>query len=320
MTRAHCRYRTPNGTPCPRAANASGFCYWHDAGAPKTHPDDAAKLGREAQGQGILVGLKLRKATLRGVNLVRPQGADLSHSDCYRADLRDAHLYRVNLSHCDLMKADLRGANLNRANLDGANLLGLKLEGARIEQLHLGRALWQQCQARTEKDPVVRQDLYQQAEEIYRDLRRAAQAHGCAQLASTCAHRELTMRRKQMPRHSPQRWLSKLVDLACGYGEAPLRVVSFALSVMVFCALLFLVGGFIDDGALKRLDQANSLREALHLAASSLYYSVITFTTLGYGDIAPAPGFSRFVAALEALTGSFTLALFVVVFAKKMTR
>jgi voltage-gated potassium channel Kch len=52
---------------------------------------------------------------------------------------------------------------------------------------------------------------------------------------------------------------------------------------------------------------------------NSLYFSVVTFTTLGYGDISPV-GVARFIAACEAFLGSFTMALFVVVFVKKMTR
>ncbi len=52
---------------------------------------------------------------------------------------------------------------------------------------------------------------------------------------------------------------------------------------------------------------------------NSIYFSVVTFTTLGYGDISPH-GFARFIAAFEAFMGSFTMALFVVVFVKKMTR
>jgi hypothetical protein len=50
-----------------------------------------------------------------------------------------------------------------------------------------------------------------------------------------------------------------------------------------------------------------------------LYYSMVTLTTLGYGDFTPV-GISRAIAAIEAFTGSFTIALFVVVFVKKMTR
>ena len=49
------------------------------------------------------------------------------------------------------------------------------------------------------------------------------------------------------------------------------------------------------------------------------YFSIVTISTVGYGDIAPV-GISRLFAALEAFTGSFSMALFVVVFVKKMTR
>lgn len=40
----------------------------------------------------------------------------------------------------------------------------------------------------------------------------------------------------------------------------------------------------------------------------SLYFSVITFTTVGYGDLRPAEGF-RLVAAMEAITGVISMAL-----------
>ncbi|MBU7025782.1 MAG: two pore domain potassium channel family protein [Theionarchaea archaeon] len=50
-----------------------------------------------------------------------------------------------------------------------------------------------------------------------------------------------------------------------------------------------------------------------------LYYSIVTFTTLGYGDIHPL-GYSHIIASVEALTGAFFIALFVVVFARKMMR
>ena len=50
-----------------------------------------------------------------------------------------------------------------------------------------------------------------------------------------------------------------------------------------------------------------------------LYYSVVTFTTLGYGDILPL-GVARAVAAAEAFVGAFTIGLFLVVFVKKMAR
>ncbi|NJN82937.1 MAG: two pore domain potassium channel family protein [Caldilineaceae bacterium] len=51
----------------------------------------------------------------------------------------------------------------------------------------------------------------------------------------------------------------------------------------------------------------------------ALYFSVVTFTTLGYGDIQPH-GFARFLVSVEALLGIFLISLFVFVFCRKMIR
>lgn len=42
-----------------------------------------------------------------------------------------------------------------------------------------------------------------------------------------------------------------------------------------------------------------------------LYFSLVTITTLGYGDITPVHGFARALASLEAVTGVFFMAVVV---------
>ena len=50
-----------------------------------------------------------------------------------------------------------------------------------------------------------------------------------------------------------------------------------------------------------------------------LYFSFVTFTTLGYGDL-HSVGITKAFATIEAFTGVFMLALFVLTMGRKMMR
>ena len=107
----------------------------------------------------------------------------------------------------------------------------------------------------------------------------------------------------------PRFWLNwlefVLVRLLFGYGEKPARVLVAAL-LIIACSwgLYYALDGINTDG--------RDLGAALH-------FSVVTFTTLGYGDIEPKPH-CRWLADIEALSGAVLTALFIVSLARKYTR
>ena len=300
--------------------------FWRDATRDKAEePELRPALEARARCGVPMQGFCLKKCRLAGLDLVHRgshAGYDLSGSDLYRADLRGAHLFAINLRGASLMKADLRDANLHCADLRDANLLGVKLTGARLDNVRWGDRVLQERQAREARrsgQPALVLDLLQQAEEVYRNLRIELERAGLFEEAGRFFYREMVMRRLQMPRWSGQRLFSWLVDLFCGYGEQPVRVVLFSLGFVLVCALLsFLLG--IHHGDLRLVfSTEQDLGTNLEALGACVYYSVVTFTTLGYGDIVPL-GLARPLAAFEAFVGSFTMALFVVVFVKKMTR
>ena len=102
-------------------------------------------------------------------------------------------------------------------------------------------------------------------------------------------------------------------NISCGYGERPKRLVLNALLIILLFTGLY----YASDGVAKSDDPA--FEDYDPTMDESLYFSVVTFTTLGYGDFSPKPDF-RFFAALEAFTGAFTIALSVLVFGRKMMR
>ena len=56
------------------------------------------------------------------------------------------------------------------------------------------------------------------------------------------------------------------------------------------------------------IDASQPDRNVTHDYTTALYFSIVTFTTLGYGDFRPV-GVARAVACVQALTGYFVLAL-----------
>jgi hypothetical protein len=62
------------------------------------------------------------------------------------------------------------------------------------------------------------------------------------------------------------------------------------------------------------------LGQAITSFWSALYFSVITFTTLGYGNIRPTAGLSSGLTAAEAVLGGIMMALTVLVIGRKFMR
>nr|WP_298174077.1 ion channel [uncultured Pseudomonas sp.] len=280
--------------------------FWRDADQDKRDLEGlGAALHKRAQSGVPMRGFQLKRAQLAGIDLV-------NHNQRSGFDLRGS----------SLMKADLRGANLHCCDLRDCNLLGVQLDGARLDNVIWDRRLRQERQGHAYQrlgDSNAARRCFEEAEETYRNLRLHLEKAGLFDQAGIFFHREMVTRRLQLPRYSGRRLLSWVVDLFSGYGEKPLNVVLFSIVLIIICGLLYFLVGVQFAGQTLGLALERGWLANLDDLTDCLYFSVVTFTTLGYGDITPQ-GLARPIAAFEAFTGSFTMALFVVVFVKKMTR
>ena len=318
----HCKFKTPSGHQCQLLAEKDDLCYWHHDTEIKSSSDLKERLETYAQQYKKMSYFKLRNTDLSHINMVnhgQQTGYELTHADLYRANLQHAHFFNIDLSFSSLMKADLRGANLHNANLEHTNLLGIKLEDAKLEGINWGDVVRQEWQAIHAEDPKKQKQLYAEAEEIYRSIGRVMRNQGMTAEIGWFLYREMVTRRKQLPRKSLPRLISKFIDLFCGYGEKPMRLIYAAAVIIVSFSLLYANVGLLHNGVVSDFSQANNATDALQVFFNSMYFSIVTFTTLGYGDFSPI-GLSRIIASVQAFTGSFTIALFVVVFVRRMTR
>lgn len=100
------------------------------------------------------------------------------------------------------------------------------------------------------------------------------------------------------------------------YATSPMRVFTSLLLVYLFFSLLHLISPLFFNTSISCIDSDSSISYRM---VTTFYYSLITFTTVGYGDCSPV-GFLRIVAAIEGFLGPFMMSYFTVAFARKILR
>ncbi|CCK76821.1 hypothetical protein OLEAN_C26450 [Oleispira antarctica RB-8] len=103
------------------------------------------------------------------------------------------------------------------------------------------------------------------------------------------------------------------------YCQNPKKVAFWAFILILLSALLYGFSGITPSGSCAQTFFTSG-KNLFRVFFDSIYFSIVTFTTLGYGDFSPSNDFSRFVANIEALGGLFFTSLFLVSIVRKYGR
>ena len=277
-------------------------------------------------------GKDLKGQNLSGANLSQQ---DLSGENLFDVKLKEADLVGANLSGCDMTHCDLRGADLTKANLRSARLWGADLRGAVLSECDLSDADFWNAKLHNVKawhtnlsgaKSIARSSFSDgrkyfpririnesgpaAAEESYRDLKQLFLNSGLYNDAGWASFREKVMERAVMKKKGDLNYFpSLLMNVLCGYGEKPYRIVLSAF----FTILAFAFGYMLADGAEYTMGQNYAMK-----IVDYIYFSTITFTTVGFGDFLPRPyPLFRIMAAAEAFLGVFLSGLFIFTLARK---
>jgi len=273
-----------------------------------------ARLRRAQLQEANLTSAHLERAILRLANLdgarlrfIHLEGADLRDANLQRTDLLYAHLEEAHLQHAQLQEANLTRAHLEKANLDDVEF---------SYDTKFVRVYW--------GDYIIgeeRKKQFLRAGDVYGRLKMWYTNTGSYDIAGNFFYRQQEASRKRIQVQIKQQFKPKMslnlfwfwiYRLICGYGEKPWRVVVWGLLVLLGSALLYF---FLRGVAPYTL--------TVEAFSSSLYYSAVSFTALGYGPWFSASSVRSWVqgvGAAEAIVGVFMIALFLVTFTRKMTR
>ncbi len=275
-----------------------------------------------------LRGIQLFNADLRGTNLqdANLEGAELSTANLEGAVLdgancKQAGFGRANLSHASLFKSNLEGATLTQASLEHANLSLANLNHSRLREANLTEANLTDADLRYAEMSLsnIRKADFTNADLRHARLRMLRQFKSATWIGVDIRDVNFSgaylMRREIVDQNfikefRAYNWLSKILYYpwlwTCDCGRSMLRwCCCIGALLLLFSYFYTLVG--IDYGSYPT-------------SLSPLYFSVVTLTTLGFGDVAPNCIGGQIVVMLEVSTGYIMLGGLLSIFSNKLAR
>jgi len=308
-------------------------------------PDDlrgANLAGRDLRGLDLsnrdFTGADLTDADLRGASLmgavfvdamlVRARlddcecmtadfaGADLSEAHAERASFGRAHLAgtvlfaailnqarftEANLSGADLRRAELTDARLRGADLRGADLTGAVLCNGDLVDTQAARACFDDVDLRRAR--VKRLAGYESASWVGIDIQDVDFTGAYIMRRFVADQNYLDEMRRRSRTHAVFFHLWKITS-DCGRSFS--RWALWTAGIATLFALIYPHVG-IDYGAHET-------------ALSPFYFSVVTLTTLGYGDVQPSSIGGQIVTMIEVCIGYVMLGGLLAIVSNKMAR
>ena len=270
-----------------------------------------------------LTGANLRGAHLEGAVLERAQvlGADLTDADLSGARAAQANFGQATLTGANLFTIDLTDAALSHADLTGADVRVAKLGGARLLEADLTEADFSRADLRDADltGATVGGTVFHDADlrsAVFRGLSGydsadwiGATIEGVDFAGAYMARREIMDQnylhefRNRSRRHAV---IYRIWWLTSDCGRSLSRWGAWTVVLAIAFAAAY---GMVD------VDFGDYPTEL-----SPLYYSVVTLTTLGYGDVLPASQAAQVLVIAQVVIGYVMLGGLLSIFATRMGR
>ncbi len=232
---------------------------------------------------------------------------------------------RLNISHPTLVLPDLKGKKI-KYDKDAKVLVlrGVMSKEERNQLLNLSE---------NSKFKMAIERLYKNSQGnsklIFKGVMTKKEKYSLLQLSEDKTYKEaiekLYIKSQFLPEYivrygflEKTKWLGEyiLFGLTCGYGVYPFRTLGVVVVLIMFFTMFYLTGCLlfpnkkylVSQQERKSLSNDNRLHYKLY---NCFYFSVMTFTTVGYGDLHPKGGF-KVAAMIEGFLGWMTMALFLV--------
>ncbi len=268
----------------------------------------------------------LKMSVLRGGDFA---GARFTEAELYKADLSQAFFTGVDFSQAylaevDMHEADLRGSSLNQSNLNEADLTGANLSEADLSGAVLTGANITDtnfCFANFDAANLIgmRYGSYHSMMGHYHGVRGLDSCFGNALFVRDAQDQDyldtlkhnidhtVDPRARKFRRFWFRAW--SLID----YGRSLAKPAVYALVLAGVFGTIYWLDMVLGWGLMDYSGTAESW-------LTPFYYSIVTYTTLGFGDITPKHWLGEVIVVIEVILGYTTLGLLLSILANMVAR
>jgi len=282
-------------------------------------------------------------------------GIDFSDSKFHSEKVfTKSNLTDSDFSNTNITNADFESALLSRANLFGSDLRGAKLSGTVLGDVRvneetklLGHPSFENKSSHTlsaiqSRPTCVYDPDYEKnnehtneskAKSVYQALEELGGKHALPRLQARSFVRRQDLQKKsywddatadnislEIRIIAGGRWCrAKVARATLLYGESPWRVIAGSIGFIAFVSLLYPLGEWLRPLGEDPITYSRILDGEWSLLLESLYFSTLTFTTLGMGDYEPM-GLGQILATLNTTFGAVLIALLVFVLGRRAAR
>lgn len=277
---------------------------------------EGANLGWAHMEEAFLIGAHLSGGNLFAANLDR---ANLLGAQIDKASLGSASLKETLLGSSDLSGSIISGANLEKAYLRGVNLEGADLRDANLDAANLTEVY---LDKKTSFEQTIFNDcIFSIDESVNKKIAIKVLSKG---IVNNIQFIDPVFGRKVRDEAWLNKWkksskvtkyfLGPLWKISSNYGRSMLLWALWcAIFVLLFACIYFNIG--IREFGLSYPDRVD-----VGSFFTWIYFSVVTFVTLGYGDITPTTLTGMIPTVIEVILGYIMLGGLVSILANKLSR
>jgi uncharacterized protein YjbI with pentapeptide repeats len=250
-----------------------------------------------------LFGAQLEQANLNECSAKRAGfgAANLEHASFFHADLQDATLSKSKSHHTDFRAANLERARVAEADLSGANFTRANLRQCDLKASNVHNAIFELADMRNAR--ILGIINFTKAAWIGADIR-GMDLRGAYLIRRYIADENYLYEFKTRSRYHRFLYVLWWITSDCGRSIGRWTLCIFGVTLL-FSFLYGIVE--IDYGSYKT-------------AFSPFYFSVVTLTTLGFGDVVPSTFAGQILVVTQAILGYVGLGGLLSIMANKIAR